>query len=76
MYFFPLSFRYCQDISDSKKDNCFLDGISLKKVMIGKPAANEVIGINNNSLQRISKLLITSDDWFLSQLAINNKQVK
>ncbi|MES2873290.1 MAG: hypothetical protein V4708_06175 [Bacteroidota bacterium] len=37
---------------------------------------NGVIEINNRSLQCVNKLLIASDDWYLSQIAVINNPNK
>lgn len=76
MFFFPLSKNLCLVISDSKMDNCLKNQNPVKEIVSGTVDAETVIRINDSTIQCISKLLVASDTWYLSQIAQRNKPKK
>ncbi|MGV3597095.1 MAG: DUF4238 domain-containing protein [Bacteroidota bacterium] len=75
-FHFPLSPLHCLLISDDVKDNCFSENSTSKFIQKVIVEPKIVIGTNNKSIQRINKLLIAVDDWYLKQLAVLNKPDK
>lgn len=73
MFFFPLSPKLCLVISDAQKDNSYTDKSSQKIFRKDVVTADQVIAINNSSMQCVTNLLIAVDTWYLSQIADLNK---
>lgn len=72
-FHFPLSHSYCLVISDHASDQALDSDSSTKFVAEVQINSVGVIEINNRVIQIINKLLIGSDDWYLSQIAVINK---
>ncbi len=73
MLFFPLSPKLCLVISGAEKDNSYTDKSPQKIFRKGIVTADQVIAINNSSMQCVTNLLIAVDTWYLSQIAALNK---
>lgn len=73
MFFFPLSPKLCLVISGAEKDNSYTDKSPQKIFRRGIVTADQVIAINNSSMQCVTNLLIAVDTWYLSQIAALNK---
>lgn len=75
VFFFPLSPNYCLAISDATLDNSFTNNDLTKSIQRVNANGNMVIFINDKAIQMVNKLLIASDDWYLSQIADRNKPI-
>lgn len=76
MFFFPLSFNYCLVISSHEKDYAYSKQSPSKQYSSYVVSTDQVIAINNRSLQLINNLLIAVDKSYLSQVAYVNKPDK
>lgn len=72
-FFFPLSPKFCLVISSSKKDNSYTDKSPKKLYRRCIIPADQVITINNFSMQCVTNLLIAIDKWYLAKIAVLNK---
>lgn len=72
-FLFPLSPKLCLVISSNEKDNSYTGKSSKKIYRRCKVHANQVIAINNSSMQCVTNLLIGVDNWYLAQIAILNQ---
>lgn len=73
IFFLPVSPDYCLVISDTTLDKSFTNNDLTKYIQRVNIDAKMVININNKAIQMVNKLLIASDDWYLSQIAEKNK---
>lgn len=73
VFFFPVSPDYCLVISDAILDNSFTNNDLNKSVQWVNIDTSMVIWINNKAIQMVNKLLIASNDWYLSQIADRNR---
>ena len=73
VFFFPVSPDHCLVISDATFDNSFTDNETSKSIQWVNVDQNMVIIINNKAIQMVNKLLIASNDWYLSQIADRNR---
>lgn len=76
VFYFPLSYEYCLVITDRNADNTYSNGREEKLIAHKKADKREIIEINDSLIQRLNKLIIASDDWYLKQIAENNKPHK
>ncbi|RCH56843.1 hypothetical protein DJ568_03025 [Mucilaginibacter hurinus] len=76
VYYFPISFRHCFAINGFVRDESYSKGMNSKMIKHTVVGDHQVIKVNNNSMQRINRLLIASDDWYLKQVRqLNQKKL-
>jgi hypothetical protein len=68
-FYFPVSPVLCLLITDLKGPLKNFDNIIQQQI-----DAHTVIGINNRAIQRVNKLLIGADSWYLNQIIVMNKK--
>lgn len=74
VYYFPISYRHCFAINGFTRDDCYSKKLTNKAVVHKFVDDHHVIKINNNTMQRINRLLIASDDWYLQQIRQLNQK--
>ncbi len=72
-FHFPLSPRFCLLITDTLVDNNAYDEKQHKTISKVNVSSMSVIEVNDRSIQRVNKLLIASDEWYLIEIAKRNK---
>jgi hypothetical protein len=76
-FYFPLSPKYCLLINGFEKDNAYVDKLSEKQIYPVMLTSDQVIQINNHTIQRINRLIIAQDTWYIQQIAdLNNPNRK
>lgn len=75
-FHFPLSPFHCLIIADYEFDNCYSESHLVKYMPTVNIGADEVIQVNNRAMQCVNKLLVASDDWYLSKIAVINNPKK
>ncbi len=73
IFYLPLSPQYCLTISDALKDHFYSSEQDSKQIFTVDIEGSHVIEVNDRVIQRINKLLIGMDDWYLKQIADNNR---
>lgn len=73
IFYFPLSYRYCLAITDEQPDNAYDLQLPLKSIQHQQADSQLILHINDSLIQRINKLIIGSDGWYLTQIAALNK---
>ncbi|WP_119079466.1 DUF4238 domain-containing protein [Chitinophaga alhagiae] len=71
-FYFPISYMHCLVIHNVEQDYCFSDSAPLKKIVVQVADSNTVFRINDFIIQTADKLIIASDDWYLSRMAKKN----
>jgi hypothetical protein len=74
VYYFPLSYRHCFVINGFTRCGSYTNGLADKIIKHSVVTADNVIRINNNSMQRINYLLIAYDDWYLKKVRDLNRK--
>jgi hypothetical protein len=72
VFFLPVSPDYCLAISDVISDNSFTKSESIKSIPRVNINSLMVLYINDKAIQRVNRILIAADDWYLSQIADRN----
>lgn len=68
LFYFPVSPKHCLAISDANLDLSFSKGQTEKSIKHLNIDDKMVLHINDRAIQKINKLLIASDDWYLNQI--------
>ncbi|OKS88098.1 DUF4238 domain-containing protein [Mucilaginibacter polytrichastri] len=72
-FYFPLSPHYCLLINGFEKDNAYTIKVAEKRIDLGMLTSEQVIQINDHTIQRINRLLIAQDTWYIKQISdLNN----
>jgi hypothetical protein len=74
-FYFPLSPTYCLFLTSTDKDDCFKNQTPTKKVKKLNVEFDRVIVANDKTIQIVSKLLVSSQSWYLSEIVKRNKPV-
>lgn len=75
-FFLPLSPIYCLIINGFKQDNAYSNHQSFKQCPLKKIDSKKVIQINDHTIQRINRLLIACDSWYLNKIVELNAPPK